>query len=61
MSVNTTSDDLKQKAKEHISAAIKCLIEFCDEDTYGYNDYTEEYINNVFECLGELLKIKKKL
>ena len=39
MSVQTTADDRRDEAKEHISKACTCLLEAVDPDTWGSSDF----------------------
>lgn len=61
MSVRTTADERIDQAREHVKSAIKNLQEALDEDTWGHDDYKEEYIDELFELTHQLRKIKRKL
>lgn len=61
MGVVTTADNRRDEAKEHINEAYKCLIEMLDEDTWGYDQYTDVYIETVEEVMLELRRLKRKL
>lgn len=61
MSVTTKADEKRIKAKELISDAYKELLVFLDEETWGHNDFKDEYIDTVHEVACELLKLKRKL
>ena len=61
MSVITTADEKIKKAKDLISEAYKELLIVLDEDTWGHDTFTEEYINQVEEVTMTLLKLKRKL
>lgn len=57
----TTADGHIVKAKEHLSAAYKLLLEVLDEDTHGHRDMSSTYINDVAQITNELRAIKKRL
>lgn len=61
MSVRTTADEKLDEAKDLINQAYKLLLEVLNPDTYGSDEYEEEYINTVHESVLDLLKIKRKL
>ena len=62
MSVETTVDKKLNEAKEFVSNACRSLVEVLDKDTWGFENLSEEQINNNIEqSLIELLKIKRKL
>lgn len=61
MSVRTTADDKVEEAKEHLRQAYKALLVAMDEDTWGYADYSEEYLNTIRKVSGKIVKWKSKL
>ena len=61
MGVITTADEKIKKAKDLISEAYKELLIVLDEDTWGHDTFTEEYIDQVEEVTMTLLKLKRKL
>jgi hypothetical protein len=61
MSVQTTADERRDEAKELIKKAYKCLQEALDEDTWGSQDYKDEYIETMEDALVTLRKLQRKL
>jgi len=61
MSVITTADKKIRKAKELMSEAYRELVRATDEDTWGYNDFEEGYINKVRKVMVKLIKLKKSI
>ncbi len=61
MSVTTTCDEKIKRVKELILEINRELLIVLDEDTWGHNDYNEQYMDTVMEVMVELLKIKRKL
>jgi hypothetical protein len=61
MGVTTTADEKIRSAKDLISEAYKELLIALDVDTWGHNEFKEEYIDQVQEVVIELLKLKRKL
>lgn len=61
MGVITTSDKKRDEAKEHINKAYKCILDILDEDTWGSNDYSEEYNAKLEETLITLIRLKRIL
>lgn len=61
MSVTTTADKKINEAKVNLNNAYKALLVVLEEDTWGHDELTESYIEELFSVAGEILKIKKKL
>ena len=61
MSLQTRADDRRDEAKDLLKQAYKCLQEALDEDTWGSQDYKEEYIETMEEALITLRKLQRKL
>jgi hypothetical protein len=61
MSVRTEADDAIDRAKDHINSAYKELSKALDKDTWGSDDYKEEYMDKVQEAALLLLKIKRSI
>lgn len=61
MGVRTTADEKVTKAKELISEAYRELLVALDDDTYGHDDFKEDYTDLLQEVAMELLKLKRKL
>ena len=61
MSVTTTADVKIKRAKDLIAEAYKELLVVLDEDTWGNQDFDEEYLDVVQEVVMDLLKLKRKL
>jgi len=61
MSVRTTFDNKRDSAKENISRAIADLQECLKEDTWGYSDMKESFIDEMVYVMAELMKLKRKL
>ena len=59
--VTTTADERLAEAKEHLNDAYKCLMEVCNPETWGHNDFKDEYLEKLFEVNIDILKIKNKL
>jgi hypothetical protein len=61
MSVTTRSDTKIDEAKEHIKNAYKCLIEAVDTDTWGANEYNEEYLKTIEILILTLMEGRRKI
>ncbi len=61
MGIITKADEKLKDAKEKINEAYKDLLEFLDEETWGHEDYDNDFIDKVHEIALELLKVKRKL
>lgn len=61
MSVTTTADERLEDARENVIDAVKNLHKFLDPDTWGHDDYTEEFKSEVLETCKQLLDIREKL
>ena len=61
MSVITTFDEKRAKAREALNEAIKNLQECTKEDTWGYNDIDPEYVDELVDMVAQLIKMKRKL
>lgn len=61
MSVRTIADDLREEAKDHIEKAYKCLLAALDPETWGSEDFNEDYIATMEEALVRLIKLKRDL
>jgi len=61
MSVRTSADEKRDEAKEHIKDALKCLTEVTDDETWGYEDYSDDYKDKLEESINLLRKIKRML
>lgn len=61
MSVETTADNKIKEAKKLISQAWSCLVDATCEDTWGSNDYSNEYKDKLEDSLIMLRKIQKML
>jgi hypothetical protein len=61
MSYNTVFEDNRQEAKEALGVAIKKLSVCVDEDTHGYSDMQESFIDDLIQMIAQLTKMKRKL
>lgn len=61
MSVTTTFDERKQEAKDSLATAIRNLQECTNENTWGYSDMNDEYIDELIQIIAQLMLIKRKL
>ena len=61
MSVTTTSDEKLDDARNHILSAQKLLMEALHPDTWGHDDYDDEFIEKILEVSVELIKLSRKL
>lgn len=61
MSVTTTADQKLEQAKEKLKEAQALLGEAMDENTWGSRDFKVDYIDGVYEVMGELFKLRRKL
>ncbi len=61
MGVTTTADEAITTAKENIKDAIKALQVALDEETWGSNQYNDDYLHTIEITLIELMVIKRKL
>ena len=61
MSVYTTADSKKDSAAEHIKQAIQDLHDFTSPNTWGHEDYKDDYINEIIKYEMELKIMLNKL
>lgn len=61
MSVTTTADEKITKVKQLLSESYKELLICLDEDTWGYEEFDEEYIDKIQKVAFELIKLKRML
>lgn len=61
MSVQTTADDNRDEAKDHIDQAIKCLSRALEIDTWGSDQYNSKYIDTMEKVSIKLRKLNRKL
>lgn len=61
MGVRTTADEKIDETKEHIDDAIKSLRYALDMDTWGSDQYNDEYLGKLEKVLLKLHKIKRKI
>lgn len=61
MSVTTTADEHVRAARENLNDAYKNLLVALNEDTWGHNEYSVEYMEKLFDVARELLQLKKKI
>ena len=58
MSVTTTADEHKEKAKENISDAIANIGVIVIDEVWGTEQYTDEYLAMLTTTLSKLLVIR---
>lgn len=61
MSVITEADRKIQEAKNHLANAYSALLVVLDESTHGHHDLRTDFIDDVNEMAGDILKMKRKL
>lgn len=61
MSVRTKADELIIDAKENINAAIRALTEATDDDTWGSNEFNDDYNKKLDEAIDKLRDIRRAL
>lgn len=61
MSVNTDADDKLDSIRKHLDSAIKGMRNLIIDEPWGWDEYKEEYRNNLEEKLLELKKIRKEI
>lgn len=61
MSVYTTFDENRDKAKEKVKEAMDAIKICLDKNTWGYDDMREEFIDSMIDMLSQLYKIHMKL
>jgi len=59
MSVQTTADEFLNDAKEFVDKAISDLNKV--QDSWGWDDWSDEYQIKILEVILELIKIKHKI
>ena len=58
MSVRTTADEYRDKALENIGDAIKNLAFIVVEQTYGWEEYSKEYLYKLQSSMNDLIRIR---
>lgn len=61
MSVRTTADEKIDSAKDHIRQAYKDIHDALDEDTWGSDEYGNDFVKKLHEVEVSLFEIKQKL
>ena len=61
MSAQTTADESRDGAQDHIDDAVSCLASLVIEQVYGWDDYSEEYRGKLRAALMDLLRIQSEL
>lgn len=61
MGVVTTADEKISRAKELMNEAYKELLICLNDETWGHNDFSSEYIDAIQEVAVELIRLKRKL
>ena len=61
MGVITTASENLDDARTHISNARRCLSTVVNPDTYGYDDYSVDFIKRARKALEKLIKLEEKL
>lgn len=61
MSVRTTSDEKLDDARNHILSAQKLLLEVVHPDTWGHDEYSDEFVEKILEASIELIKLSRKI
>lgn len=59
MSVTTTADEKLQETKDHLWNAYKSLMVVLDPNTWGHEDYKQEYIEKLHTLAMKMLELKK--
>jgi len=57
----TRVDENIQKAKEYLNSAYCELLTVIDPSTNGQDYLNKDYVNDVYEIIGQLLKIQGRL
>lgn len=61
MSVTTRADECLEDAKQHIEDASNSLFEAMKRDTWGSDEFSDDYIGKIQTALIKLLEIKELL
>ena len=61
MSVRTTFDERREHAKDALATAIDNLRVCVTEDTWGYSDMNDSYIDELIQMIAALTIMKRKL
>lgn len=61
MSIITTADEHLERVRQHIQGAILNLSPIVVEGCWGYDHYSEEFLNKLEVSLKDLLIIRKGL
>lgn len=61
MGVVTTFSERRNDAKEALKKVIENLQECVKEDTWGYSDIREDYIDDLIQMIAQLTIMKRKL
>jgi hypothetical protein len=61
MSVRTKADELILDAKENINAALRALTEATDDDTWGSNEFNDDYNRKLDEAIAKLRDVRRAL
>lgn len=58
MSVTTEADEIIESIKKDIDSAIKSLSEIIIDRVWGYDDYGDDYKDNLANAMHDLLKLR---
>lgn len=61
MSVQTRADQCLQDAKDHIEDASECLFEAIKSNTWGSDEFSDDYRIKMQNALIKILKIQQLL
>lgn len=61
MSVRTDADEKLEEASDHLKKAWQLMKEAIDPDTYGSNDFKDEFVNSINEYSNKIYLIYRKI
>ena len=61
MAIHNRADEYKEKILQNINDIIKLLETFIDPETWGHNEYKEEFIIEMEDELHNLRIFRRKL
>lgn len=61
MGVVTTADDKIEELKQHLNEAYKAVTIVLDDNTWGHDHFTKEYLDKLLEVMLDIVNVKNKL
>lgn len=61
MGITTSADEKRDEALDHLNKAYLCILEVINPDTFGGDEYSDDYIEEMERAAITLVGLKRKL